>query len=114
MELHILKSWSMFFQDIVTGQRTSDIRSKIDRRFVVGDLMELNEFDPVKFVYTGKQAVVQISYIQTNKSNPCAISAEALHPDYTVLSIKLVQSGTLTWQIYQDLLKEKDPDKLQL
>lgn len=87
---HILKSWSMFYSDIISGVRTSDIRCTSDRRFKVGDEMILKEFDPVKFEYTGRSAMVEITYIQTNKSNPCAISKDALRDDYAVLSIKLL------------------------
>jgi hypothetical protein len=87
--IHSVRSWSMFYQDILTGARTSDIRLN-DRRYAVGDQMRLMEFDPVKFAYTGQEQMVEITYIQTNKSNPCAISREALHDDYVVLSIKLL------------------------
>jgi hypothetical protein len=87
---HTLKSWTFFFGDILSGARTSDIRLNTDRRFVVGDLMLLQEFDPVTFTYTGRSQTVEITYIQTNKSNPCAISDKALHNDYSVLSIKTI------------------------
>lgn len=93
-EIHVLKSWSMFFTDIRSGIRTSDIRSTKDRRFKVGDIMHLKEFDPVKFEYTGREEKVEITYIQTNKSNPCAISYDALADDYAVLSIKLCYPNT--------------------
>jgi hypothetical protein len=80
----------MFFQDIKSGDRTSDIRCTDDRIFQVGDYILLDEFNPVKFTYTGNQLCVKITYIQQNKSNPCAISREALAKNYCVLSIKIV------------------------
>ena len=86
----------MFYRDIAEGTRTSDIRDTTDRRFFVGDLLELHEFDPVKFEYTGRVQTVEITYIQTNKSNPCAISEFALADNYAVLSIKRV------WSIKRD------------
>ena len=89
---HVVKSWSMFFADILSGDRTSDIRLN-DRRYAVGDRMLLNEFDPVRGTYTGRQQLVLITYLQQNKSNPCAISRDALRDDYVVLSIKLVPEG---------------------
>lgn len=92
-EKHVLKSWTLFFSDILTGERTSDIRATDDRRFMKGDLMELQEWNPITGKYTGRYAVVEITYVQTNKSNPCAISREALRDDYTVLSIKLLTKG---------------------
>lgn len=89
-QTHEVKSWTMFFGDILSGQRTSDIRITDDRRFKVGDTMILNEYDPVKAEYTGRKQMVEITYIQTNKSNPCAISHLAIADDYAVLSIKKV------------------------
>lgn len=89
-ETHVLKSWTLFFSDIISGERTSDIRATNDRRFMKGDLMELQEWNPITGKYTGRFAMVEITYVQTNKSNPCAISREALRDDYTVLSIKLL------------------------
>lgn len=88
--VHKLKSWSMFFKDILSGERTSDIRCIDDRRFKVGDYMDLCEWNPVKNIYTGRVQKVQITYIQGNKSNPCAISHDALKDNYVVLSIKKV------------------------
>ena len=85
---HELKSWSMFYCDIISGCRTSDIRLN-DRRYAVGDFMFLHDFDPVKQTYTGRNQTVEITYLQNNKSNPCAISNLALSDDYVVLSIKL-------------------------
>lgn len=87
---HVIKSWSMFFTDILTGMRTSDIRSTADRRFKVGDIMELHEFDPATFTFTGRVVNVEITYLQQNKSNPCAISHDALNDGYVVLSIRVI------------------------
>lgn len=89
--IHKVKSWTFFFNAILTGNRTSDIRDTVDRRYKVGDLMILQEWDPVKGAYTGREQPVEITYIQTNHSNPCAISDKALSDDYAVLSIKLVK-----------------------
>lgn len=109
--VHVVKSWSMFFRDIVTGDRKSDIRSTIDRRYKVGDLMLLREFDPVKFEYTGNSAIVEITYIQQNKSNPCAISRDALRDDYAVLSIEPFLPDILTQRIYEEWFKVTHSDK---
>jgi hypothetical protein len=89
--VHEVKSWTLFFEDILKGVRTSDIRYTGDRRYMVGDILLLKEWDPVKSVYTGRIAQAEITYIQQNKSNPCAISREALADDYAVLSIKLLK-----------------------
>lgn len=86
---HVVRSWSMFFRDIITGERTADIRLR-DREYRVGDEMLLQEYDPVEETYTGREQLVKITYIQGGKSNPCAISHLALDDKYVVLSIKKV------------------------
>ncbi len=78
----------MFYEGIESGKRTSDIRYTDDRTFRVGDHMLLKEFDPVTFTYTGREQKVEITYIQTNMSNPCAISPKAMADNVCVLSIK--------------------------
>lgn len=87
--IHRVKSWTMFFMGIIDGTRTSDIRLD-DRRYCVGDILMLHEFDPVKQEYTGRVQDATITYIQKNKSNPCAISHDAIKDGYAVLSIKTV------------------------
>lgn len=85
----------MFFNDIKSGERTSDIRLD-DRRFAVGDIIELNEWDPVTSKYTGNTQDVEITYIQGGKSHMCALSRDALKDEYLVLSIKLLNDTTLS------------------
>lgn len=106
---HIVKSWGMFFEDILSGERTSDIRLN-DRRYAVGDTMLLQEYDPVTSSYTGREQRVEITYLQCNKSNPCAISREALRDDYVVLSIKLLDD--ITYSIKGWWKKEYDENSV--
>lgn len=82
----------MFFNGILDGTRTSDIRCTLDRRFKVKDHIIYKEWDPIKNEYTGRKTIAEITYIQTNKSNPCAISHQALADEYAVLSIKVFGS----------------------
>lgn len=88
---HVRKSWTLFFEDILSGLRTSDIRSEDRGQFHEGDELLLQEWDPVKGCYTGREQLVQITYVQRNKSNPCAISRDALKDGYCVLSIRSVK-----------------------
>lgn len=50
--VHYLKTWTQFFNDIKSGIKQFEIR-KNDRNFEVGDTLILEEFDPVKERYTG-------------------------------------------------------------
>lgn len=88
-----LKSWPWFFADIITGQRTADIRCAKDRTFERGQLLRLMEFDPTNGTYTGRECEVEVTHI-TSRDTPCALSSAVLHPDYCVLSIRLCSVGT--------------------
>ena len=89
MTKHIVKSWPQFFEPILAGTRTSDIRDKKDREFALGDHMLLQEFDPFGGGYTGREQEVEITHIISNET-PCALSSAVLDNDYCVLSIRKV------------------------
>jgi hypothetical protein len=84
---HILKCWPQFFEAVLAGKKTHDLRRADDRRFRVGDIVQLNEFDPNSGRYTGRRLKVKITYI-TSAEMPCALSKGTLHPDYCILSIQ--------------------------
>ena len=84
---HRVKCWPQFFDPIVSGEKTHDLRRADDRDFRIGDLLCLEEFDPKTNRYTGRQFKVKITYI-TSADHPCALSDRALHPDFCILSIR--------------------------
>lgn len=85
---HHLKSWPQYFRPITEGLRTHELRRN-DRGFEVGDFVLLEEFDPVRQEYTGESCEVEITSM-TSRSQPCAMSSEALDPAFCILSIRRV------------------------
>jgi len=61
-EVHVLKTWPKYFQAIIKGDKTFEVRRK-DRNYKVGNILNLLEFDPVKNDYTGKSIMVRVTYI---------------------------------------------------
>lgn len=90
MNIHTLKSWPRFFEPICMGARTHELRRN-DRSYVVGDMVDLREFDPDAQSYSGRIVRAEITSI-TSVAEPCAVSDEALHPDFCVLSIRLLST----------------------
>ena len=87
---HVVKSWPTFFSAIVEGSRTHELR-RDDRDFRVGDLIELHEYEFDIARYTGRTCLVGITSI-TSASEPCAVSEVALHKDFCILSVKLIDA----------------------
>ena len=90
--VHECRSWSHLFEPILNGVKTHDLRID-DRNYRVGDLIHLREYDITAGDYTGREAMVQITYItgRGEGQHPCAFSSAVLHRDYVILSIKLVE-----------------------
>lgn len=59
---HALKTWPRYFEAIVKGDKTFEVR-KADRDFKVGETLLLQEFEPADNKYTGEQIEMQITYI---------------------------------------------------
>lgn len=85
---HELKSWSRFFRAIVAGERAHELRHN-DRDYQVGERILLREYDPDSDTYTGSFCEAIITSI-TSKDVPCAVSDLGLHPDFCILSIRVL------------------------
>jgi hypothetical protein len=90
--VHKLKCWTKFFDPIHRGEKRHDLRRATDRNFRIGDHLMLQEFDPEANRYTGRNQLVEITYI-TSSEEPCALSEIALNPDFCILSIAPVSKG---------------------
>jgi len=88
--VHELKCWPQFFRAIAAGRKRHDLRRACDRDFQVGDRLRLREFEPEAQRYTGREQIVEVTYI-TSAEQPCALSQGALHNDFCILSIALVE-----------------------
>lgn len=77
--IHELKILTKYFQDVISGRKTFEVR-KYDRPFHVGDLLALNEFDEKNKCYTGNSCLVYVDYILNDK--------EYCKKEQVVMSIK--------------------------
>ena len=75
--IHELKILPHFFTDVISGEKTFEIR-KNDRPFHKGDLLALNEFDGQ--YWTGNSCLVYVDYILNNP--------DYVKKDMVVMSIK--------------------------
>ena len=64
MNIHELKTWPTFFQDIISEKKTFEIRNRgRERDFQVGDVLLLKEWDPETEEYTGRETKRKVTYI---------------------------------------------------
>jgi len=57
-----LKCWPPYFQDVVDGKKTFEVRVN-DRNYKVGDTLHLREWKPETKTYTGRTFNVNVTYI---------------------------------------------------
>jgi hypothetical protein len=88
---HEVKSWPEFFEPMIQGLKSHDLRRTDDRNFNVGDHLRLREFDPRSEKYTGRACTVEITYI-TSSTVPCAYFEAAIDPLFCVLSVRLLST----------------------
>jgi len=60
--VHHLKSWPGYYWAVYGQAKTFEIR-KNDRDFRVGHVLELQEWDPIREIYTGQQLRAEITYM---------------------------------------------------
>ena len=63
MRTHKLKIWPEAFSAVRANQKRAEIR-KNDRKFMVGDTVRLQEWDPLTRRYTGQEEIRKIAHIQ--------------------------------------------------
>ena len=64
MTIHELKTWPEFYEQVICGAKTFEIR-RDDRGFRVGDVLCLREWNPATKTYTGRTYYTSVSYTLT-------------------------------------------------
>ena len=91
MRIHELKILDHYFEDVISGRKTFEIRRN-DRDYHVGDLLALNEIATPEdasccdqSVYTGRSCIVKVNYLLD--------APHLLQHDYVVLGIRPCRVG---------------------
>lgn len=78
---HELKIYLTYFEDVISGKKKFEIR-KNDRKFRVGDILILKEWDNIK--YSGREARAEVIYLIDDKF-------VGIQPGYVVMGISLIR-----------------------
>lgn len=60
--IHVLKTWPPYFDRVLSGEKNFEVRVN-DRDYKVGDILDLNEYDPDKHEFTGRSLGRRVTYI---------------------------------------------------
>lgn len=78
--IHEIKCWSEYFHEIISGNKTFELR-KNDRDFKVGDVLHLREYNPERKYFTDRSAMFEVKYILHG-------GQFGLEEGYVIMSIK--------------------------
>jgi len=85
MKQHRLKTHPQYFERILSGDKTFEVR-KNDRDFQVGDEIILEEWYPESESYSGDWALVRVTYLLQG-------GQFGIEDDYIVMSIRILSTG---------------------
>lgn len=66
MTVHELKILPEYFEAVITGEKSFEVRNILDRTFEKGDELVLKEFDPERDEsqqYSGRELTVRVTYV---------------------------------------------------
>jgi hypothetical protein len=88
MATHRLKTWTPYYDDVVEGRKTFELR-KNDRGYEVGDELVLIRWDPDQGVATGEEATFVVTFITDGQA------FDALQSGWVCMGIKSVKDPIL-------------------
>ena len=90
MTVHRLKSWPEFFEPLLDGSKTFELR-KNDRDYRVGDHLLLQEYEPRTDTYTGREIGRRVSYVLTGAGVGSIAPLKGLAMGYAILGLEDVE-----------------------
>lgn len=62
MTTHVLKIWPIYYDPILDGRKTFEVRRN-DRFYKIGDILELREISPLDAEFTKRVCHVKVKYV---------------------------------------------------
>jgi uncharacterized protein YqfB (UPF0267 family) len=87
MKTHDLKIWPEFFDHVLSGAKTAELR-KDDREYVVGDVLVLREWQTEGHYYTGRKVIRSITHVLRHMPEAGCAAQHGLSAGYVILSLK--------------------------
>jgi len=78
--MHELKEWPQFYSQLVGGMRKNEVRHN-DRGFEIGDVLQISEYVPEKWFYTGRTCQCVVTSVTPLQSS------DPSHVRYVVMDV---------------------------
>ncbi len=83
---HDLKTWPQFFDSILSGEKTFELR-KNDRKFHVDDVLLLREWHPADMEYTGRTISKRVTHLLHHDPDAGCAATFGLKPGFVIMSL---------------------------
>jgi hypothetical protein len=91
MMVHVLKSWPEFFEPVLLGVKTAELRYN-DRRYEAGDVLVMREWEPSRSVFTGRECARRVTHVLHGVGTVGAIAPlRGLSANYVLLSMREIE-----------------------
>ena len=93
MTVHDLKCWPEFFEPVWRGEKTAEIRYN-DRKYAVGDVLLLREWEPEMAAYTGRECRRMVTHMIQGAGTVGVIAPlRGLNAKFVLLSLREVDDA---------------------
>jgi hypothetical protein len=82
--VHQLKSWPEFFEPVLAGVKTFELRAA-DRDYKVGDILHLKEWSNQTQQFTGRELKRRVTYVMHGQAG--IVPLIGLHRHYCVMAL---------------------------
>lgn len=90
MTVHVLKSWPEMFDPVLRGLKTAELRYN-DRRYEVGDILVLCEWEPGTDKYTGRECARRVTHVLHGCGLGSIAPLRGLSINFVMLSMKEIE-----------------------
>lgn len=85
-KIHVVKSWPEFFQPLMDGTKTFEIRFD-DRHYAVGDVLHIREYDDRAGKFTGREVRRRVTYLLRGVGVGGIAPLAGIHPRFVAMSL---------------------------
>ena len=91
-KIHLIKCWPEFFQAVLDGTKGFEVRLD-DRRYAVGDVLRIQEYDDKGGVLTGRECQRKVTFLLRGGNAGVIPPLQGIRQNYVVMSLAKHDGG---------------------